>query len=191
MCTLFLFGITIPNQARAEALTSVNATLLENAPERIRNQAVRVQCSYSQLYNSYVDSLPSVQVETNGIMTVVNTHEQEKWFGIWCRDGVGESFTGTLMLKKDDFLDHFLAMKKGTPLIIEGVVISLKSTDKHAVIVSKVMVGKSLSSTIILKPGKKNPVKKTADGLFKIDGQFLENAPEKLEGFFAVPKVVE
>jgi len=107
---------------------------LETVPDRYRLDFVKMlDVTFQGFDDHYIDYLPSVQIDTNGLLSSYKQDERDKWFGIKIKDKEGEYFYATLALK-NEWVDTFLEFDRGQRLNIMGQVVELKNNSKHALL---------------------------------------------------------
>jgi hypothetical protein len=77
------------------------------------------------LSDSFLSELPGVTLESNGLQSLLDLRQKEKWVGFWLRDSESEFFH-YCYARKETHGDQLLALKRGEPLHCFGRVIQLE-----------------------------------------------------------------
>lgn len=126
--------------ANDDSIPEVTFKKLDIVGERYRRKRVKVVgCRFKKLSTIYLDSLPSVRVSTDGLLTTIKTAEYEKWFGMWLEDKEGESYFKIFAMKAA-WVDTFLEMKGDQLLNISGRVVELKNVNGYGIVVTEVEI---------------------------------------------------
>ena len=88
----------------------------------------------------WIDNLPSVRINTNGLITRYDKAEFDKWFGFRLQDREGGSIS-TCFAPKAGFVDKFLEFEnRRTKLNVKGIVVELENSSQHGIIVTDVEI---------------------------------------------------
>jgi exonuclease VII large subunit len=137
-----LKGLLTPSDAMAgiDGTVEISATQLETLGEKYVGKAVKmIHCNFSGASNTFVDELPNVTIASNGLQSVINRNELEKWIGFSVNDSNGRLFMRAFASKKD--MGEFLAtMKNGTVVNISGVVVKLDQAGSYGIVCDKIEI---------------------------------------------------
>ena len=114
---------------------------LESVGERYKDKQVELLgLKYLRLNNSSLTQLPSVQIETNGLITRYNKEEANKWFGFNVEDKEG-NFLYYCFANKAEFVEKFLKFKeRQTMFNLKGIVVELESSTDYGIILTDIEV---------------------------------------------------
>ena len=117
----------VPPAAAAKRLGYEPTTekVMKNFPERVRDKrAAFLDAEFMTLSDSYLNQLPGVTLESNGLESRLDLSQKEKWVGFQIRDQEGNAFF-RLFARKDTHGDLLLSLKRGTPVHCFGQVVEL------------------------------------------------------------------
>ena len=100
----------VPPAAAAKRLGYEPTTekVMKNFPERVRDKrAAFLDAEFMTLSDSYLNQLPGVTLESNGLESRLDLSQKEKWVGFQIRDQEGNAFF-RLFARKDTHGDLLL-----------------------------------------------------------------------------------
>ena len=118
----------------SKEIETTSRTIIDNFPERIREKTVRLQGKFRGFSDIYIDYIPGVTSDSNGLTSLLNLKEKEKWLGFQLGDPDPGSYQSVdkVFAPKDTFADVFLTFSddssKGTPLDIVALALPLHRT---------------------------------------------------------------
>ena len=100
-------------------------TVIDNFPERVRGRRVALlNAQFLELDGYYIDELPGITLESNGLQSFLNLREKEKWVGFGVRDADGVGYS-RVFARKDSHGDQLLALGKRAKIHCFGQMIQL------------------------------------------------------------------
>jgi hypothetical protein len=126
--------------AAEAAIPVVSAKELETVGERFDKKTVKMPgCTFVEVDNFWVNAMPGVTVSANGLVSMIDRREHEKWIGLNVRDSKGD-FYNYAFASKQAYADMLLKLKEGQPLNLRGVVIELDGINERGLVCTHIEV---------------------------------------------------
>lgn len=118
----------------------ITAAQLETLGERYVKMSVKMtNAQFDSADNTFVDELPGVTVEDNGLEEIIDMRERNLWIGFSVADSNGRSFNYCYALKSH-YGDMVAGMKAGATVNLRGVVVELTQAGEYGLICTSVEV---------------------------------------------------
>jgi len=129
-------------QARRDAeeakIPEITIQQLQILGEKYAGKRVRITgISFGGAGNTFVDWLPGVVLSDNGLQTVVNVDEMQKWVNFSVFDADLHTFSFAFVLK-DKYGEKLAAMKEFHPISIHGYVIALRTAGDYGIVCDRI-----------------------------------------------------
>lgn len=122
------------------ALPQITFAQLDTLGERFYNKRVKItHVVFGKADNSWVDDLPGITISSDGLQSLVNTTEAERWIGFFATDS-HQIFFQRLFALKGTYGDMIASLKDGTQLTLVGRVIRLDTNDWYGLVCDKIIL---------------------------------------------------
>lgn len=118
----------------------VTAKQVEVLGEKYEGKTVKIsQCKFLESNVNLVSELPGVTLESNGLQSVLDAREHQKWIGFALHDSAG-TFFQFAFASKVDYGEVLAAMKKNTQLNLVGRVVRMSGTLAYGLVCSDIEI---------------------------------------------------